>query len=817
VKWEQVSGKGKDAALHKRLFDEFNQAKTLSGKEFSKGLLKATIQDIKGETLGIVADPLRHTTDFISKNALKLTDDEIEKLTSFTRKVLRTEGATADDQMRMINDWIGKNLKVPVGKPIATPTTPIETLAGKRPPKKTAVPETPLESLTGKRPQKVSEEFKKEFFGSPREKIARTKKQVETPKSSFTKEQEVVVDKITQALKEVKTLRGKQERIYTKERGERLAKFLKKGETVSGEVGFKKQLSQLKGEFTKVQFESLREKITQADIDELFNIIKITDRLPEWQKISAGNGLLRILGEKGGRVPTNRQIELLTEVFGKEMVGELKNMTPLFQQFKKAGLEIANIPRSLLASFDLSAPFRQGIFTFARHPVIFTRNLKDMVKAFGSEKYYQALLNEIHTRPTYKAMMENKVAITELGSLSSREEQFMSNWAELLNIPLGKKGALFSKEAFQRGIGPGRVVRASGRAHTGFLDKMRADLFDQMFKYGGKMGLLDDPKYLRDAAEFINAATGRGGLGKLERSAEVLNATIFSPRLMASRFKLLNPVYYAKLSPGVRQEAIKSALAFGGMALTVSALGKAAGADVELDPRNANFMKLRFGNTRYDPLGGFQQPIRMLAQFVSGKIISSTTGKEITLGEGYRPLTRFEVAQRFFEMKESPIASFITAMMRGRNAIGEKTDVPTEVMNRLIPMVAQDMQDIYREKGELGILMATPAIFGVGVQTYGGLQIWGLDNKDYPALNKELNRLKTTAGFPSTSAFGNELTNSEYKKLKDATGKKIATELYKLIGSMRYTSREKEIDKTKNKVKKTLFRDKWLESKRKKK
>lgn len=763
----------------------------LTGRDFSKGLLKATIEDIKGETLGIVADPLKHTRDFISKNALKLTDDEIEALTNFTRKVARTEGATADEQVKLINEWVGKNLKVSTKAPIED-----------------------ISKATGKEIKDFVRNNNKTTIEQTEENLRKQFREAKTPEEQVTIAQRIdvltqemgkkpklpqqeVIDKVTQALKDVKPLRGKQERIYTKERGQKIGKFLEKGKKVSGEEGFKKQRAQLAGEMTKVQFESLRDKISQKEVDTLFDMVK-TSSLNEWDKITAGNGLGKLLGETGGKVPTKGEISKLEEVFGKGFVDEIVSKRSLFQKFKDAGLELANIPRSLMASFDLSAPFRQGIFTAARHPKIFFSNFIKQFRLFGSEKYYQQVLKEIHSRPTYKAMQENKLALTELADLTKREEIYMSNWAE--KIPVVGKG-----------------VRASGRAYTGFLDRMRADLFDQMYQYGEKFGLLDDPKYLQDAAKFINAATGRGGLGKLERAAVPLNSFFFSPRLLASRLQLLNPSFYVKLEPAVRKEALKSLLSFGGMALTVSGVGKLAGADIETDPRNANFLKLKFGNTRYDPLGGFQQPIRAAAQIISGKIISSTTGKEITLGEGYKPLTRLDIGTRFFEMKEAPLVSFATALMRGRTSIGEKVDVPTEVANRFIPMVAQDMHDIYRERGAEGVAMATPAIFGVGVQTYGGLQVWGVDNKDYPTLNKELNRLKTSAGFPSSTANGKELSNTEYKKLRRVTGLAIAQNLNQLIRDREYRGLsdeervkriEREIDSTKRVVKKQLFPDK---------
>ena len=617
--------------------------------------------------------------------------------------------------------------------------------------------------------------------------------------------QDPIVAKVTSALKEAKPIRKKQELIYSQERGIRIENAIEVGRKTPGESGYYAQLKELKGEMPKVEFENIRNKIGQKDIDSLFDRIRGSS-LDEWDKLPAQKGLAKLFGEFGGKVPTENELSLLEDVFGGNFVKAAKKKKDLFTKAKEAGIQIANIPRSIMASYDLSAPFRQGVFLVGR-PKGFAAATKEMFKSFGSEKAYVNLLKGIKQRPSYKTMKESGLSLTEVGTkLSAREEAFMSNWAEKIPII-------------------GRGVKMSARAHTGFLNKLRADVFDDIVKKGTSLGITD-PKFLKDTAKFVNAATGRGGLGSLEKVAVPLNTVFFSPRLVSSRLSLVNPAFYAKLHPQARKEALKSLFTFAGTASTIAGLAKMGGADVGVDPRNADFMKIKTGNTRYDILGGFQQPIRLAAQLISGEVVSSTTGKIITLGEGYKPLTRTEIATRFLEYKTSPIASFAIALARGQTAMGEKVDIPTEVMNRFVPMVMQDMADLYKEKGLEGIGMGSPAMFGVGVQTYGGVSSYGLDGKDYPNLNKELTRLNTSMGYPSTSAFGEELTNKEFQALKNVSGTAIAKTLGNIIETQEYEQMpdllkvktiETVVDKTKNRVKEKMFRPKQIKSKLKSK
>lgn len=512
------------------------------------------------------------------------------------------------------------------------------------------------------------------------------------------------VKKIIQALKEAKPLEKAQQALYSAERSKRVARIASIGQNIPGESGFQAQLGSLKGELPKVEFEGIRNKVSQTDIDSLFNQVEKANITP-FEKISAKTGLANLLGKDGGRVPTKGEIALLSEVFPPEFTQTLLSKRNAWEKFKDTSLETLNIPRSIMASTDLSAPLRQGILMVSK-PKQFLPALKGMFKYAVSEKAYLNLVDDIKARPNYLLMRESKLGLTDSISpaLSAREEQFMSNFAE--KIP-----------------GFGKIVKGSNRAYTGFLNKLRADVFDDLVKKSRALGIEQTPKLTRDIAKYINTSTGRGELGALQNSAPLLNAVFFSPRLLASRLNVLNPVYYAKLEPFVRKEALKSLFTFAGIGGTVLALAKLAGAEVGDESTSSDFGKIKVGNTRYDIFGGFQQYIRLASQLMQGKVTSSSSGKTITFGEGYKPLTRKDIILRFFESKESPIASFATSWLQGTNSMGEKFKLPNETLNRLTPIIVQDMYDLYQEGGLEDLIKGLPTPFGVGTQTYGQTEL----------------------------------------------------------------------------------------------
>jgi hypothetical protein len=431
-----------------------------------------------------------------------------------------------------------------------------------------------------------------------------------------------------------------------------------------------------------------------------------------WKKVSESGASQPILeSEIGNKRPTASRSQL---------------GSPIDVKQASWATEAMNFPRTILASMDMSAPLRQGLGLI--HKKEFWNALPTMIKSFGSEEVYQAAMKDIADKPLFMRRMgmngkeipsfadDAGLKLTDLLDVKSREESRMSNLAEKL-IP---------------------GIRGSNRAYTIFLNKLRADTFESLINSGKVFGAGAETNLplARGIANFVNTATGRGSLGKLEQSAVALNSVLFSPRLIASRLQMLNPQYYIMADPFVRKEALKSLFAIAGAGNIITGLGKLAGGKVEYDPASADFGKLRVGNTRLDPYGGFQQYIvaaqRLMPNLekvglpnIGGRMKSTTTGRTYDLGNPkYGQSNRFDVGKRFVQGKLNPVLGFAAALLDAQTELsGKKMNFSTpnpfnnSIGQRFIPILMQDIYEIgSRDPSKLGF--AIPDAFGMGVQQY---------------------------------------------------------------------------------------------------
>lgn len=378
------------------------------------------------------------------------------------------------------------------------------------------------------------------------------------------------------------------------------------------------------------------------------------------------------------------------------------------EKTRDAFTNVINLPRSVMASLDYSAPLRQGLVLGVNNPGIAARAFAEMFRQSWSQQRFDRWISDLKESPQYQVMKESGLYISDpnTAKLSAKEEQFMSNLADKIPVV-------------------GRLIKGSERAYVGYLNKLRADVFAktaEQFENDGKT--VENNKKLYEAlGTYINATTGRGDLGKFENSAQVLNSLFFSPRLIASRIRLLtnwaNPVWYNNTPKEVRVMYAKDMLRFIAVGTTLLALASAGGGDVEKDPRSSDFGKIRVGDKRWDIWGGFQQFAKFFSQMATGER-KSTRDKSIRKinGEGFKGESRADLVLNMMRSKLSPLPSVAWNLAEGENMVGEEftwKDVP----GSFLPLLAADVVRATNKDGIPGMLgTGVPGVFGVGVQDF---------------------------------------------------------------------------------------------------
>jgi hypothetical protein len=148
----------------------------------------------------------------------------------------------------------------------------------------------------------------------------------------------------------------------------------------------------------------------------------------------------------------------------------------------------------------------------------------------------------------------------------------------------------------------------------------------------------------------------------------------------------------------------------------VQGLAKLGGAEVSEDMNSSDYGKLKFGDTRIDTAGGFQQNLVLLHRLLSGYYTSSTNpNREYELGEGFKAKTRGTLIQDIFISKLHPTAKFAWDWA---NASGYRPFRPVDrTLQLYVPMIVGDLVQIAREDPTLLPLGLMTGV-GWGSQTY---------------------------------------------------------------------------------------------------
>lgn len=376
------------------------------------------------------------------------------------------------------------------------------------------------------------------------------------------------------------------------------------------------------------------------------------------------------------------------------------------KESKKSVLEyfkpsnIAGLAKSLKASLDNSVIGRQGLKVLLTHPKVWAKNslqsFKDIVDSFGGKEVINEVRADVMSRPNAINGLYKKEGL----AVGVREEAYPTNLPE--KIP-----------------GIGKAFKASEAAFTAFQYRSRADIFDKYVEIAEK-----SDGDIQGIGQLANSLTGRGKLGSLEPSANVVNNLFFSPRFLKSNIDSLTAHIGSKnMSPFSRkQAAINTVKIISGVA-AILAVAKAFDPNsVELDPRSADFGKIRIGDTRFDVSGGMASIVTLASRIITQSTKSSVTGKvkKLNTGRFGQPTVKDQVVN-FFENKLSPAASVVADLLEGKDRQGSKPTVGGEASNLLMPLPVSNYQELASHPNSASILVAMLADeLGIATNTYDG-------------------------------------------------------------------------------------------------
>lgn len=422
------------------------------------------------------------------------------------------------------------------------------------------------------------------------------------------------------------------------------------------------------------------------------------------------------------------ELEKTKERFHKyALEAEFQNRTPIGKIFGETVAGI-NFARAIMTSLDLSAILRQGGKISFGHPLRALKAVPGSLKAFVSEDADFRIKREIESRQNAPLYQKFGLELTSIGgvALNRAEENYASRWVEKLPTAAG-----------------GGLIRGSGRSYTAFLNRLRADSFDAMLAALARDGSNPTKEEGKAIANYINVATGRGKVGMNEKSGEVLNTVFFAPRLVASRFQLLagQPLY-----GGSNRTRKMIAMEYARFLIGVSvAIGLAMlmrdeddeTKPIELDPRSANFGKVRFGDTFLDPLAGLAQVTVFLARVLSGETRTTTKDELKPLRDSYRltdvapglsdgrTLSKVgyggrdvpDVITSFLRSKLAPVPGAIINLATGKNMIGEEVTPLSAAGELVTPMSVGNLVDVLESQGMArGTAINLLGILGMSVQ-----------------------------------------------------------------------------------------------------
>lgn len=370
---------------------------------------------------------------------------------------------------------------------------------------------------------------------------------------------------------------------------------------------------------------------------------------------------------------------------------EVAKHRPFREKFWSGAEELlVNLPRSIMASADISYLGKQVGLAAAAHPVIgakatvpgatlLAKGARVLKREGGKIKfnsldeareYVHAIEAEIVNNATIK--YENRDFYTDVAGLDLNvpPPDLKKGWFSLLQgnklSPLGQEELASSLSRKIPGVG--RLVTTSDLAFSVGRNWAATKIFDKIYNHATMTP--EDAAYI---GKFVNMITGRtnwkeGWTGDLVRGS---SGFLFSPRFAASRFEFageaigslmgLNPFRAPMGATGASAKALrvemgKIALGYGAF-YSAMAAAQMAGLPFEVgtDPRSVTFGTVKL------PSGAYFDPLASMKQLLV-TAYRATSGEQINLAGKERDVTNFDMWSRYVRSKLNPFWSNLTNM-----------------------------------------------------------------------------------------------------------------------------------------------------------
>lgn len=455
---------------------------------------------------------------------------------------------------------------------------------------------------------------------------------------------------------------------------------------------------------TQSKIDHLRERLRTKDFVEETPVVKSMEELSALDlEHSALKRQLHaaVWDSKHRRLAKAMKESLKGKQTWKEFKSNYKHLG--YRDYLDAVWSWTNLPRELMATGDVSGLGRQGLWLgnklFFEDQKAFWHSVNTAFANAVSPEKFDLLEAQLLRDPDYNKMVNAGLHFTEVTQAMDKAEEIFAG-SLLDNVPV-----------------LGAVYRGSNRHMVTLLNLQRYHTMKNLMNKHPEM----TGKTQELFANYINIASGRGDLGKLEGISKELSIGFFSPRFAASRFQLLSaPIFHKVKSLRsddvaekyardlVAKESVKDMARLAATYMGVLAIASQhPDIEVGLDSESPDFGKILIGDHHIDISGGLLPTIRLLVDIPQGML--NWVGGEFEVQKPSKS------AVKFMESKASPLYQIVSEALSNKGWDGRELESRSEILtNKMYPMVLEDVVKVF--KGEED---AEDAVLSFGLNSVG--------------------------------------------------------------------------------------------------